>query len=312
MSFPFLLSYLGAMLLVYAVLTYEGMAAALRPSAFLLIIATGLSVAGYFLQRLRWESKGEDPNATTARGGTTTQELTSVHQQGGSAPFSALEAHVDAPHVDESRALRALNHVHEGVIFIDCTGEVMFSNRAAVDTFQRLGLPAPESGSVLLQSPWPGPVRQTVREVLAWDGAGSVTKELAVEQGLPLCYSAAGLSDPDGKREGYVLTLGVNNGQSWTASSCAEFIIHLSHEMRTPITAIRGYAETLLHSPPKRPEDVEQFLEIISRHSERLGRMVDDLLTAPTPQSSSPTHEPQAASSPTTTPFGKPEQESAT
>ncbi|HEX2385285.1 MAG TPA: ATP-binding protein, partial [Candidatus Binatia bacterium] len=46
-----------------------------------------------------------------------------------------------------------------------------------------------------------------------------------------------------------------------------------------PLTAIRGYAETLLQSPPADRKEGERFLAIIQRHSERLGRLIDDLLT---------------------------------
>jgi signal transduction histidine kinase len=56
-----------------------------------------------------------------------------------------------------------------------------------------------------------------------------------------------------------------------------DFIANASHELRTPVTAIQGYAETLLGSPV---DDAtrKQFLEIIHRHSLRLAALVEDLL----------------------------------
>src|SRR5262249_30655925 len=59
----------------------------------------------------------------------------------------------------------------------------------------------------------------------------------------------------------------------------ADFVANVSHELRTPLTAIRGYAETLLNGAMKDPETAQRFLEIIDRHSERLSRLIDDLLT---------------------------------
>jgi two-component system phosphate regulon sensor histidine kinase PhoR len=53
----------------------------------------------------------------------------------------------------------------------------------------------------------------------------------------------------------------------------------VSHELRTPLTAIKGYAETLLNGAMKDPATAQRFLEIIDRHSERLSRLIDDLLT---------------------------------
>lgn len=53
----------------------------------------------------------------------------------------------------------------------------------------------------------------------------------------------------------------------------------MSHEIRTPLTAIKGYAETLLGSAGDDREIARRFLTVIDRHSERLGRLIDDLLT---------------------------------
>src|SRR4029453_8878355 len=53
----------------------------------------------------------------------------------------------------------------------------------------------------------------------------------------------------------------------------------VSHELRTPLTAIKGYAETLLGGAGDEPEPRARFLTVIDRHAERLGRLIDDLLT---------------------------------
>src|SRR5581483_8649328 len=56
------------------------------------------------------------------------------------------------------------------------------------------------------------------------------------------------------------------------------FVANVSHELRTPLTAIKGYAETLLGPAGDDRETARRFLEVIDRHSERLGRLIDDLL----------------------------------
>jgi two-component system phosphate regulon sensor histidine kinase PhoR len=56
-----------------------------------------------------------------------------------------------------------------------------------------------------------------------------------------------------------------------------EFIANVSHEIRTPLTAIHGYLETLLDGALEEPENARKFLEIVFRHTERLGRLTDDL-----------------------------------
>ena len=56
-----------------------------------------------------------------------------------------------------------------------------------------------------------------------------------------------------------------------------DFVANASHEIKTPLTAIRGIAETLLgNSLPER--DTRTYLQVILYHSERLSRLVEDLL----------------------------------
>src|SRR5882724_953690 len=56
-----------------------------------------------------------------------------------------------------------------------------------------------------------------------------------------------------------------------------EFVANVSHELRTPLTAIHGYLETLLAGALEERENARRFLEIVFRHTERLGRLLNDL-----------------------------------
>jgi len=56
-----------------------------------------------------------------------------------------------------------------------------------------------------------------------------------------------------------------------------EFVANVSHELRTPLTAIQGYLETLLGGALEEPHNARAFLEIVFRHTERLGRLLADL-----------------------------------
>ena len=58
----------------------------------------------------------------------------------------------------------------------------------------------------------------------------------------------------------------------------SEFVSDVAHELRTPLTAIRGNAE-MLEDPDLPPEMHERFLGIIEEETERLSRLVNDLLT---------------------------------
>jgi two-component system phosphate regulon sensor histidine kinase PhoR len=58
-----------------------------------------------------------------------------------------------------------------------------------------------------------------------------------------------------------------------------DFIANVSHEIRTPITAIQGFAETLLDGALEDREHSRTFVETIKSNSERITRLVDDLMT---------------------------------
>jgi len=57
-----------------------------------------------------------------------------------------------------------------------------------------------------------------------------------------------------------------------------DFVANVSHEFKTPLTAIQGFAETLLGGALEDKENNRRFLEIIRDHSVRLARLTDDLL----------------------------------
>ncbi|HMK61461.1 MAG TPA: ATP-binding protein [Dissulfurispiraceae bacterium] len=58
-----------------------------------------------------------------------------------------------------------------------------------------------------------------------------------------------------------------------------DFVANVSHEIKTPITALKGFAETLLDGAIEDKENAIRFLSMIKNHSERLNSLVDDLLT---------------------------------
>ncbi|NNL77834.1 MAG: HAMP domain-containing protein [Desulfobacterales bacterium] len=58
-----------------------------------------------------------------------------------------------------------------------------------------------------------------------------------------------------------------------------DFVANVSHEIKTPLTAIKGFVETLYQGIVDKPEETERFLGIIQKHVDRLSSIIEDLLS---------------------------------
>ncbi|HLG28582.1 MAG TPA: ATP-binding protein [Candidatus Brocadiales bacterium] len=57
-----------------------------------------------------------------------------------------------------------------------------------------------------------------------------------------------------------------------------DFVANVSHELKTPITSIKGFVETLKERALNEPENARKFLDIIENHTNRLNNLINDLL----------------------------------
>ena len=58
-----------------------------------------------------------------------------------------------------------------------------------------------------------------------------------------------------------------------------DFVANVSHELKTPITAIKGSVETLKDGACDNVKDTQRFLDIITKHSDRLNTIIEDLMS---------------------------------
>ena len=179
----------------------------------------------------------------------------------------------------ESEKLQSiLSCMMEGVIVLDTGGKVMLVNEKARTMFD---LPA-DTGARRLSSVEVSrhpEMQALIRDVVEGDGSGgSLHRELTLGDDRWFAVNAARLEHSRQELLGYVLVFHEVTELKRLEQIRADFVANVSHEMRTPLTAIQGYAETLLHNPPGDPAMARQFLNVVTRHSERLGRLIDDLL----------------------------------
>ncbi len=86
------------------------------------------------------------------------------------------------------------------------------------------------------------------------------------------------LRDSDGSRMGAVIVLNDVTQLRHLETIRKDFVANVSHEIRTPITAIKGFVETLREGAMGDPDDAERFLTIIQKHIDRLNILIEDLL----------------------------------
>ncbi len=181
-------------------------------------------------------------------------------------------------HQDREAVLQSMA---EGVIVLDLASTILFSNQAASKLF---GL-SPEiawHGKPLLEFSRHPILQDLVREVTdSPPGAEAVIREITLERETThhLAVSARQMYQMGATPNGVILALHDLTQVKQLESIRADFVANVSHELRTPLTAIKGYAETLLNGALNDPPIAKRFLSIIERHSERLSRLIDDLLT---------------------------------
>jgi len=90
---------------------------------------------------------------------------------------------------------------------------------------------------------------------------------------------AVPLRDEDNRSMGVLLVMNDLTKLNRLETIRQDFVANVSHELKTPITAIKGYVETLLDGALDDRDNARRFLGIVIRQANRLDAIVDDLLT---------------------------------
>ncbi len=81
-----------------------------------------------------------------------------------------------------------------------------------------------------------------------------------------------------GEKEGFILVFQDITEHERLESMRKEFVANVSHELKTPLTSIKSYTETLLNGAAEDVEIRDQFLQVIEAEADRMSRLVRDLL----------------------------------
>jgi PAS domain S-box-containing protein len=172
--------------------------------------------------------------------------------------------------VEREQSVAILANIADGIVAVDREGHVVLWNRAAEDI---TGVPASEA------------IGRSPAQVLQRDlesESGGTNRLVAIPRGdqeVWLSLSEAVMHDPVGAVSGRIFAFRDISREHIVEQMKSDFVSTVSVELRTPLTSIYGFAQTLLR------EDVafgdterRTFLEFIARESERLTAIVDALL----------------------------------
>ena len=197
---------------------------------------------------------------------------------------------------ERNRSGAILRSMGEGVGVIDAQERFVFSNRAFseilnLDTAAIEGRPVIE---VVRNSELLGLIRRALRGEEGVRGhitmgiiqqrSFSVTAapvhvlEAPPPEGSPGIAAGEAPATPEGTPSGAVVVLHDLTELRRLERVRQDFVANVSHEFKTPLTAIQGFAETLLAGALDDPKNNRRFLEIIRDHAARLARLTDDLL----------------------------------
>lgn len=174
---------------------------------------------------------------------------------------------------EKSKLETLLQNMNDGVIAFDVKGEVIHANPSAQkligitgeslkfeDVFSQIGL-------------------NLSFEAVANAAPGTFNAKQVSANGKYLNLLFAKFADTEQEGSGVIVVIQDITEQEKLEKMRKEFVANVSHELKTPITSIRGYSETLLDGGEGiDTETAGKFLDVINKEAERMARLVSDLL----------------------------------
>lgn len=194
--------------------------------------------------------------------------------------FNNLRSELDATMLEmtneKNKLGTILEYMADGLIAIDLSGHIIHINPAALNML--------------------GILPDTDFSKVPYDMVlGNVSKELSLESLKENCregnentiFEHSGkifavqydyFKDEEGNNVGIIILIQDITERQKLQDMQTDFVANVSHELKTPLTNIKGYTETLMDGALEDPELAQKFLSIIDSESDRMNRLVKDLL----------------------------------
>ncbi|WP_139995345.1 two-component system histidine kinase PnpS [Paenibacillus paridis] len=192
------------------------------------------------------------------------------------AMADSLQVQMTRIQQNENQLESVLDNMINGIVMIDRSGKIVLMNRRAEEV---LGFSARELvGRHFAEAKQQYELSQMIQE-------GLKSKEHLREE-ITFYFPEERLLElnlvpiqPEGNEfSGVLLVLQDVSAIRRLERMRSEFVANVSHELKTPITAVKGFAETLLGGAVNDEETARSFLQIIFDESDRLNRLIGDIL----------------------------------
>jgi two-component system phosphate regulon sensor histidine kinase PhoR len=188
-----------------------------------------------------------------------------------------LRTRLEQSEAERQKIEAIVRNMSDGLILADTKGRILLVNSALTNLF---GIGSNIEGKTLTEA-----LRNTELADLAARVAGNrerISGEIDVTypKELSLMVRAAPFysRSAQGETLGVVLTFHDITRLKKLEEVRKDFVANVTHEIKTPITAIKGFAETLIEGALDDKDNALKFLETIKNNSERLNSLVNDLL----------------------------------
>ncbi|MCB0352464.1 MAG: PAS domain-containing protein [Bdellovibrionales bacterium] len=188
-----------------------------------------------------------------------------------------IEAHMDGILNEKNETDAVLSSMAEGVIAIDSNERIIRMNGAAMDVFD-LEL-HPKTHPSVQEAIRNTDFLKLVKKVLSSHHPieGEIT---LLQDGEKILHvNATPLRNTQADLIGALLVFHDITNLRKLETMRRDFVANVSHELKTPITSIKGFVETLLDGALDNNEDAKRFLGIVLKQSDRLTSIIDDLLS---------------------------------
>jgi two-component system phosphate regulon sensor histidine kinase PhoR len=192
------------------------------------------------------------------------------------AMAAQLEDHIKTVINQRNEIEAVLSSMVEGVIAVDMDERIISLNPAAARIF---GInPAQLRGQSVQEMIRNSRMQQFVGKALGSEANLEEDITLYQDRERIVYTHSAPLQDASGKRNGILIVINDVTHLRQLENVRRDFAASVSHEIKTPLTAIKGFVETLRYNTVSDPEESKRFLEIIAKHGDRLTAIIEDLM----------------------------------